>query len=238
MNKQQVIYILILLSAILTTATCFIKGIYFIIHPLNSNHLISSLLLLVISTLLWFYIYYLKVRNTELTKLERQKALETMFRKLPLILLSITITGVFSALYFFFFAFLTVSSYGKGGMGAKVTMEILFTLTFIMVFIISYFVIKPVLETEESDTSLTVYNLFSKLKWTALIVLPFGIWASYYFYHDQGFSAFIAMIFWDLVFIGIYKGCSAIAKKVQAEITEASVNRILHEKKKKMIQNK
>jgi len=181
MNNQQIIYILTLLSAVLTTVTSFIKLIYFVIHPTNSNHLITSLILLLVATLLWFYIYYIKGRNTELSKIERQKALETMVRKLPLILLSIVVTGVFSVLYFFFFAFLTVSKYDGGGVGATVSIEFLFVLTFLGVLVISYFVIKPILETEDSDISLTVYNLFTKLKWTALIILPFGIWSSYYF---------------------------------------------------------
>ena len=43
------------------------------------------------------------------------------------------------------------------------------------------------------------------------------------------------MFIWGLIFYGIYKVFSKLTDKVQEQITNANVNRIIHEKKKSIL---
>ena len=153
-------------------------------------------------------------------------------------MLSTFITGIYIMIIFFFLAFMTVSKYDGGGMAGDSDIAILLGIVIALGIIIISLVMYNVMKTDKQDISLTIYNQFSILKWTSLIVLPFGVWASYYFYNTEGTAAWIAMGIWALIFYGFYRIFNRIAEKVQNHITDANVNRIIHEKRKKVLQQK
>jgi len=235
MQKQNTIYTfgILTICSTLTTIFFFIKLIF---NVYDMYTMYGALGFLGISAILICITYYLNIELKKVDPVERKQTYQEVLSKIPLLLLTFVLTIVFALLYFFFFAFIAVSSYGKGGVGANASMVLLLTVTFIGWLIVAGFSFQKVLQMDTKDISLTIYNQFSILKWTALCVLPIGIWSCHYFYHDQGAAAFFAMIFWDLVLIGVYKGCSLLASKVQNHITDANVNRILHEKKKALIE--
>jgi hypothetical protein len=169
-------------------------------------------------------------------KHEKWQEIKDIFTKLPLILVSAAITSIYIFLYFFFFGFITVSSSnGIGGSVSDNTLIYIFVLFGVTLFAI---VMYQVFKTEKQDITLTLYNQFSVLKWSSLIILPFGIWSAYYFYHKDGINAWIALIIWSCIFYGIYKLMDKITRKVQDQITNANINRIFHEKKKNLINSK
>lgn len=235
MEKQHSLYTFGILMVCSTCATLFFI-IKLIFNLFDIYTLYAALSFLGISVLLLGVTYYLKIDVKKQEDFDRKFIHQEFIVKIPLLILTFVLTIAFAVLYFFFFAFIAVSSYGKGGVGANASIVLLLTLTFIGWLIVAGFSFQKVLNTDSRDISLTIYNQFSILKWTALCVLPIGIGSCHYFYHDQGGTAFVTAIFWDLVLIGVYKGCSLLASKVQNHITEANVNRILHEKKKALVE--
>jgi hypothetical protein len=200
----------------------------------NKKILQSVLILLLVTVSFWGITFGLSILGED--KSIRKKEFINLIHKLPLILLSTFITGVYIMIMFFFLAFITVSKHDGGGLAGESDIAILLGVVISMGVVIISSVIYKVMKTDKQDITLTIYNQFSTLKWTSLIVLPFGIWASYYFYHTEGTAAWIAMGIWALIFYSFYKLFDRIAEKVQNHITDANVNRIIHEKKKKVLQ--
>ena len=89
-----------------------------------------------------------------------------------------------------------------------------------------------VFKTDKQDISLTLYSQFNVLKWSSLIALILGIWATFYYFHDENFVSWGAMLLWDLLLFVIYKFFNKLSNKAQKTITDTSYNRIIHEKKK------
>jgi hypothetical protein len=235
MRNTNLLYTVGVLS-IIATLTTIISAVKFIFSPFDTLNIYCLFGFLALAAILIGVVYYLKLDLKSLSREDQQQSYQAFLTKIPLLILTFVLTLVFAVLYFFFFAFIAVSSYGNGGVGANASFFTLILLTFIGWLVIAGFSFQKVLNTDSRDISLTIYNQFSILKWTALCVLPIGIWSCHYFYHYQGAAAFIAMIFWDLVLIGVYKGCSLLASKVHNHITDANVNRILHEKKKAWVE--
>ncbi len=207
----------------------------FILNPDDKDLLHAVLITLGISLALWVSVFGLISIGGNKTKEERKTEFINLLQKIPLMLLSTAITSVYIFIIFFFFSFVTVSNYGGGGIAGDSNIEILSLCVCLLGFIIIGVVMNKVLNTDKQDFNLTIYNQFSVLKWASLIVLPFGIWASYYFYKDAGGYAWVAMVVWAIIFYMFYRVFSRISEKVQGHIQDASVNRILHEKKKKMV---
>jgi hypothetical protein len=230
------LFLVMALFSIIFSLSTALTLISFVVNPGNKETLQLFLGTLILTTLFWAITFFVSSLDKEKSKKERWAEIKDLFVKLPLILASSAITSVYVLLYFFFFAFITVSGYGDGGIGADSTMGILLTVFAILGTVIFGLVMYKVFKTEKQDISLTLYNQFSILKWSSLIVMPFGLWASYYFYSSQSdISAWIAMIIWGLIFYGIYRLLGRLAEKVHDQITNANVNRILHEKKKSMV---
>lgn len=230
------LFLVMALFSIMFSLSTTLTLIGFVLNPGSKETLQIFLGTLIFTTIFWAITFFVSTLDKEKSKKERWAEIKDLFVKLPLILASSAITSVYVLLYFFFFAFITTSSYGDGGIGAGSTLGILLTVFAILGIVIFGLVMYKVFKTEKQDISLTLYNQFSVLKWSSLIVMPFGLWASYYFYSSQSStSAWGAMIIWGLIFYGIYKLCSRLTEKVHDQITKANVNRILHEKKKSMV---
>lgn len=226
-------YFFYTLAALSSLALSF--GIIAFLFNLDDKGLLQSVLILLLVTVsFWAITFGLSILG-EQDKEVRKKEFINLIHKLPLILLSTFITGIYIMIMFFFLAFMTVSKYDGGGLAGDSDMAILLSVVIAMGVIIISLVMYKVMKTDKQDITLTIYNQFSILKWTSLIVLPFGIWASYYFYHTEGTAAWVAMGIWALIFYGFYRLFNRIAEKVQTHITDANVNRIIHEKKKKVI---
>lgn len=231
---KSLFLVLVLISTIISLIAS-LTLIVFILNPSEKETLQLFLGSLIVCSLFWGMTFYISTLDKEKSKKEKWQELKDIIIKMPLILASSAITSVYILIYFFFFAFITVSSYGNGGFGGDSSMAVLVTVFLILGITIFGLVMYNVFKTEKSDITLTLYNQFSVLKWSSLIALPFGLWASYYFYHTEGGAAWIAMIIWGLIFYGIYKIFSKLTDKVQDQITNANVNRIIHEKKKSIL---
>lgn len=205
-----------------------IRLLIFILHPSTYFGLLYCLLGIIASVGLGIYSlnqYRLQTKDSGF-----QEDWNDFKKKIPLYILTFVLSLVFNVLYFFLFAFITVSRYKQGGIGAESTREWLYFFTFFIGSGWSVFIIQKAIKTHVQDIPQTVILLFSHFKWTALCILPIGIWASYYFYWGHGFPEFLAMLFWDAVFIGIYKLCSRIHEKVRDQIDSDAVSRILQRK--------
>lgn len=201
----------------------------------DNKELLQRILILLLSTVsFWAITFGLSILGNK-DKTLRKKEFINLIHKLPLILISTFITGIYVMIMFFFLAFMTVSKYDGGGMAGDANIAILSIVVLAIGVVIISVVMYKVMKTDRQDITLTIYNQFSTLKWASLIVLPFGIWASYYFYHTEGIDAWIAMVIWGGIFYGFYHIFNRISEKVQNHITDANVNRIIHEKKKKII---
>lgn len=230
------LFLVMALFSIIFSLSTALTLIGFVLNPGSKETLQIFLEFLILTTIFWAITFFVSTLDKEKSKKERWSELKNLFVKLPLILASSAITSVYVLLYFFFFTFITVSSYGDGGIGADTTRGILLTVFGILGIVIFGLVMYKVFKTDKQDIFLTLYNQFSILKWSSLIVMPFGLWASFYFYSSQSSAgAWGAMIIWGLIFFGIYKLCSRLTEKVHDQITNANVNRILHEKKKSMV---
>jgi hypothetical protein len=228
---------LLILSVILASIFSIVFAFSLIAFVLNINDkgmlqffVVSSL----ICALLWGSTFFIASVDKSKSKEERIQIIKDLIAKMPLILLSSVITSVYTLIYFFFFGFLTVSDYGDGGWGGDAANALIFVFLGIAILIISIVMYK-VFKTDKQDISLTIFNQFMVLKWSSLIALPFGIWSAYYFYHEQGTEGWFAMILWSLLLYGVYVIMKKISKKVHNSITDSNLNRIIHEKKKKMV---
>jgi len=231
---KSLFIVMVLVSSFVSLVMAFLL-FAFIFNPDDKEMLQLFLGFLVSSTLLWVISFYLATADKEKTKAEKVKEIKDLITKLPLILLSGFITSVYIFIYFMFFGFITTSKYGKGGWGGD-NSTIVLLLVFILISIAIFgIVMYKVFKTDKQDVSLTLYNQFSVLKWSSLIALPFGFWSTYYFYHTEGFIGWMAMLIWDIVLYGFYKAFSSLSEKVHDQITGANVNRIIHEKKKNIL---
>jgi len=231
---RSLFLVLVLVSIIISLVTT-ISLFTFVLYPEEKETLQFFLGSLIVSAFFWGSTFYISSLDKKKSKKEKWEEIKDITTKMPLILVSSSISSVYVLIYFFFFSFITVSSYDKGGFGGGVgdqTLAIVFLFLGIGIFGV---VMYKVFKTEKTNITLTLYNQFSVLKWSSLIALPFGIWASYYFYHTEGFTAWVAMFIWGLIFYGIYKVFSKLSSKVQEQITKANVNRIIHEKKKSIL---
>jgi hypothetical protein len=234
---KSIIIVLILLSSIfLLAASIALIGIVF--NPGSKDKLYSFLGSLIICAIFLGITFYLAKSDKKKNKAEKLIEAKEIFLKMPLILASCFITSIYVLLYFFLFAFITTSEYGKGGAGGDASSPLLLIVFITCGIFIFALVMYKVFKTEKQDITLTLFNQFSILKWTSLIILPFGLWASYFYYHNEGSGAWIAMIAWGIVFYLIYKLLSRLSEKVQNQIIDSNINRILHEKKKGLINNK
>ena len=234
---KSLFLVLVLISTVISLITSFVL-IGFVLNPGSKEMLQFFLGALLTCSIFWGLTFYMSTLDKEKTKAEKWQEIKDIVIKMPLILVSSTITSVYVLIYFFFFTFITVSDYGNGGLGADASMPVLLIVSLILAIGIFGVVMYKVFKTEKSDITLTLYNQFSVLKWSSLIALPFGLWASYYFYHTDGGAAWIAMFIWGLVFYGFYKLFSKLSEKVHDQITNANLNRIIHEKKKSMLNKK
>jgi hypothetical protein len=232
-SRKFGMYLFYTLAAISSLALSF--GIIAFLFNLDDKGLLQIILiLLLITVIFWLITFGLSIIG-EQDKALRKKQFINLIHKIPLIILSTFITGIYIMIMFFFLSFMTVSKYGGGGMAGDSDKVILMGVLVVMGVIIISLVMYKVMNTEKQDIALTIYNQFSILKWTSLIVLPFGVWASYYFYHTEGDVAWIAMGVWSLIFYGFYRLFNRIAEKVQNHIIDANLNRIIHEKRKKVL---
>jgi hypothetical protein len=218
----------------------FIVGFYsvirlliFILHPSSYFGLLYSLIGVLGTIVLGGY-------TLNLYRLQSKAAMfqedwNDFKKKIPLYALTFVLSLGFNVLYFFLFAFITVSRYKHGGIGAETTLEWLYFFTFFVGSGWSIFIVQKAIQTHVSDIPQTVILLFSFFKWTAFCVLPIGIWASFYFYWGEGLPEFFAMLFWDAVFIGIYKLCSSILDRVRNQIDSDAVSKILQSKSRNNI---
>lgn len=220
--------------------SCFISFILaislivFIFDIGEKSNLYFFLITLIITAIFWFLTFLLANIDKTKTKEQKKQEIKDLITKMPLILVSVFITSIYVIIYFFFFAFLTVSEYGKGGWGGDAE-KILIWVFLIIAMAIFGIVMYKVFKTEKQDMSLTLYNQFTILKWFSLIALIFGIWSTYFFYHKEGFGGWIAMFIWDFILFLVYKLFGRLAEKVQNSITDNNFNRIIHEKKKNLI---
>ena len=232
-SRKVGMYFFYTLAAISSLGLSF--GIIAFLFNLDDKELLQSVLILLLVTVsFWAITFGLSILG-ENDKTVRKKEFINLIHKIPLILLSTFITGIYVMIMFFFLAFMTVSKYDGGGMAGDADIAILSIVVLSIGVVIISVVMYKVMKTDRQDITLTIYNQFSTLKWASLIALPFGIWASYYFYHTEGTDAWIAMGIWGLIFYGFYRIFNRIAEKVQTHIFDANVNRIIHEKKKKII---
>ena len=231
--RKSGMYFFYTLSAISSLGLSF--GIIAFFFNLDDKSLLQSVLVLLLLTVtFWAITFGLSILG-EKDKELRKKEFVNLIHKLPLIILSTFITGIYVMIMFFFLAFMTVSKYDGGGMAGDADFLTLSIVVVVIGVIIISLVMYKVMKTDKQDITLTIYNQFAILKWASLIVLPFGIWASYYFYHKAGGVAWFAMAIWGFIFYGFYRLFNRIAEKVQNDITDANVNRIIHEKKKKVV---
>lgn len=230
---KSIIVIMIVLSTVFSMVFAF--SLFAFIFNFDDKGILQFFVIAsVICTLLWTGTFLIASIDKGKSRNERFKEIKDIISKIPLILLSSVITTVYVLVYFFFFGFMTVSDYGEGGWGSDAGEALIYVFSGIAILIISIVMYK-VFKTDKQDISLTIYNQFSVLKWSSLIALPFGIWSTYYFYHEEGTVGWIAMIVWSLILYFVYAMMKRISNKVHDSITDANLNRIIHEKKKKMI---
>jgi hypothetical protein len=208
-----------------------IRLLIFILHPSTYFGLLYCLLGTIASVGLG--IYTLNQYRLQNNKADFQEDVNDFKKKIPLYILTFLLSLVFNVLYFFLFAFITVSRYKQGGVGSETNLESLFFFTFSFGSVWSIYLVQKAIKTHVQDIPQTVILLFSLFKWMSLGILPLGIWASYYFYWGHGFPEFLAMLFWDAVFIGIYKLCSRTHDKVRDQIDSDAVSRILQRKSRR-----
>jgi hypothetical protein len=189
---------------------------------------------LMLTALFWGSTFYLANLDKNKTKEQKIQELKDLLTKMPLILASSVITSFYVLIYFFFFGFLTVSKYGKGGWGGDAGQALIWVFLLIAMGIFGT-VMYRVFKTEKQDITLTLYNQFTVLKWSSLIALIFGIWSTYYFYHNEGAGGWAAMFVWDFILYVVYKFFDRLSNKAQDSITDSNLNRIIHEKKKNML---
>lgn len=232
--RKSLFLVLVLLSIVISLITSFVL-IGFVLNPGSKEILQLFLGALLTCSMFWGLTFYTSTLDRAKTKKEKWQEAKDIVIKMPLILASSTMTSVYVFIYFFFFSFITVSDYGNGGLGADSSMPVLIIIFLFAAIGIFGVVMYKVFKTEKADITLTLYNQFSVLKWSSLIALPLGLWASYYFYHTEGGAAWIAMFIWGLIFYGFYKLFSKLSDKVHDQITNANANRIIHEKRKSML---
>jgi len=188
---------------------------------------------LLLTAIFWGSTFYLANLDKNKTKEQKIQELKDLLTKMPLILASSVITSFYVLIYFFFFGFLTVSKYGEGGWGGDAGQALIWVFLLIAMGIFGT-VMYRVFKTEKQDITLTLYNQFTVLKWSSLIALILGIWSTYYFYHNEGVGGWAAMFVWDFILYVVYKFFDRLSNKAQDSITDSNLNKIIHEKKKKI----
>jgi hypothetical protein len=225
---------------VMVLLSCFISFVFaislfvFIFNPDDKSFLYMFLGTLLLTALFWASTFYLANLDKNKTKEQKIQELKDLLTKMPLILASSVITSFYVLIYFFFFGFLTVSKYGKGGWGGDAGQALIWVFLLIAMGIFGT-VMYRVFKTEKQDITLTLYNQFTVLKWSSLIALIFGIWSTYYFYHNEGVGGWAAMFVWDFILYVVYKFFDRLSNKAQDSITDSNLNRIIHEKKKNML---
>lgn len=225
---------------VMVLLSCFISFVFaislfvFIFNPDDKSFLYMFLGTLLLTALFWGSTFYLANLDKNKTKEQKMQELKDLLTKMPLILASSVITSFYVLIYFFFFGFLTVSKYGKGGWGGDAGQALIWVFLLIAMGIFGT-VMYRVFKTEKQDITLTLYNQFTVLKWSSLIALIFGIWSTYYFYHNEGVGGWAAMFVWDFILYVVYKFFDRLSNKAQDSITDSNLNRIIHEKKKNML---
>lgn len=230
------VFVTLALISIIVSLITSLMLLIFTFNPDEKETLQMFLGSLILCSLLWGLTFYVSKMDGEKTKQEKWNEIKNIIIKTPLILVSSLITSVYIFIYFFMFSFLTVSKYGEGGMAGDASFGFITTVFLILGVTLFGLIMYNVFKTEKADITLTLYNQFSVLKWSSLVALPFGVWASYYFYHtEKSTSAWIAMFFWWFVFYAFYALFNKLSNKVHEHITNANLNRIIHEKKKSII---
>jgi len=231
--KKSLLVVLILLAIVFSLATAF-SFFGFVFNPSEKGLLQFFVVSALGCATLWGGVFYIAKSDKTQTKEERRKELKDIIIKLPMIIVSMVVTSLYVFIYFMFFSSMTVSQYGKGGLGGDNSSLVLGIVFFLIAAAIFGAVMYNLFKTETQDLKMTLYNQFMILKWSSLIALPFACWASYYFYSSKGSSAtWIAMFIWMLIFYGAYKLFAKLSDKVHESITDSNVARILHEKRKK-----
>jgi len=187
---------------------------------------------LVLTTVFWGLTFLVAGMDKNKSKEKKIKEIKDLVSKMPLVLASTVITSFYVLIYFFFFSFLTVGKEGGYGSAAG---QILIWVFIAIALVIFSIVMYRVFKTEKQDISLTLYSQFNVLKWSSLIALILGIWATYYYYHDANSVKWGVMFLWDLLLFVIYKFFNRLSDKAQKTITDTSYNRIVHEQKKSIL---
>lgn len=225
---QRIIFVLLFIISVIISISDTISLLIFVFNIEDIIILQLFVIQLFLATVFWGATFYVAKLDKNYNK---QLLIKEMLVKSPTILLSVLITGTYVLLYFFIFSFLTVSKYGKGGWGGDAN-EALSWLFIIIAIIIFSLVMYKIFRTDKQDISLFLYNQFSVLKWSSLIALPFGIWSAFYFYREKNWAA---IVIWSVLLYLIYSFFKKTSEKVQDAITDANLNRIIHENKKRVI---
>ena len=226
---------LLILSVLVSSFSSYLFALSLLLFVFNMDdkkYLYIFLGLLLLTAVFWGLTFLVAGMDKNKTKAEKQKEFKNLVAKMPLILASTVITSFYVLIYFFFFSFLTVGK--EGGYGSTAG-QILIWVFIAIALVIFSIVMYRVFKTDKQDITLTLYSQFNVLKWSSLIALILGVWATYYYFHDGNFVSWGSMFLWDLLLFGIYKFFDKLANKAQKTITDTSYNRIVHEQKKNIL---
>jgi len=230
-GRRMLLIISVLVSAF-SSYLFALSLLLFIFHMDDKKFLYIFLGLLVLTTVFWGLTFLVAGMDKNKSKEKKIKEIKDLVSKMPLVLASTVITSFYVLIYFFFFSFLTVGKEGGYGSAAG---QILIWVFIAIALVIFSIVMYRVFKTEKQDISLTLYSQFNVLKWSSLIALILGIWATYYYYHDANSVKWGVMFLWDLLLFVIYKFFNRLSDKAQKTITDTSYNRIVHEQKKSIL---
>jgi len=229
-SRKAGMYFFYTLSAV--SSLIFAFGFILFIFNIDNKEILKNLLISLTATAaFWLITFGLSVLG-EQDKTVRKKEFIKLLHKFPLILLSTFITGIYILIIYFFFLSITVT---ENGAGTEFSDTVLMTIMVVVGIVIILLVMNKVMKTEKQDIPLTIYSQLSVLKWTSLVVLPFCIWSVFYFYHKGDAIDWVAMGIWFLILYGFYRLFNRIAEKVQNHIVDTNLNRIIHEKKKRIL---
>ncbi len=216
----------------------FFSFFAFLFRPEQKIFLYLLLFLFIINLILYglivFLVFYGKNQNRD----EKIRTLKDIGKKMVFSLINLVATILYSFVYFMFFLIITVSSAGKGGLGGDASFAV-WGIIFVSISIIIYAVsLLLILKTHPHNITHCIYIEFMVLKWSSLVIFVFGLWATWYFYHSTGWTGFIGMAVWDLIFFAFYKALSNLSKKVLRQIKNWDSHIIQHIQKTELLKKR
>lgn len=234
-----------ILRGVLFTVLLFLSSVSFIvtvfsftvfIFQMERKEVLYTFIFSGVSTLILnFSMISLITFKKGLNKQEKIEQLKQTMKKLFFSLINLFISIIYSFIYFMLFAFITISEFDKGGMGADAGEGILLGFFISLTIVIYLISIVMLLKTHPHNITHSIYIEFLILKWSSLFIFIAGIWATWYFYHTEGFTGYLAMLIWDLIFYAFYKGLSELSRRVLRQIKNWDSHIIQHLKKKEML---